>query len=136
MALRTRREIITYYKRELGWVPQFAQHLTKYVPEAVGGLITFRAATMRPPPKGALSPKVKELLFIVLDTVQANLPGGLAHARAAVRAGVTPAEIAEALALTIMLAGLPKVEVTGIAILQEAEKAYAMVPRPARPRRA
>jgi alkylhydroperoxidase/carboxymuconolactone decarboxylase family protein YurZ len=66
--------------------------------------------------------------------VQSNLPGGLAHARAAIRAGATPAEIAEALALTIMLAGLPKVEVTGIAILQEAEKAYQMVPKASRRR--
>jgi alkylhydroperoxidase/carboxymuconolactone decarboxylase family protein YurZ len=75
---------------------------------------------MAEPPVGALPKKVKELIFVVLDTVAGNVEGGKAHAKAAIKAGATVAEIAESLVITMYLMGVPTMEVAGKEILKAA----------------
>ncbi len=116
----TKEEIVDYFRKELGWVPEFVELLADYTPSALSGLLEFRRGFMAEPPSGALSKKVKELIFIVLDTVAHNVEGGKAHARAAVKAGATVAEIAEVLVITMYLMGVPTMEVAGKEILKAA----------------
>ncbi|GBC69869.1 hypothetical protein HRbin01_01574 [archaeon HR01] len=118
--MSTRDEVKDYFRRELGWVPEFVELLAEYTPAALKGMLEFRRGFMAEPPSGALSKKIKELIFIVLDTVANNVEGGRAHARAAVRAGATVAEIAEALVMTMYLRGVPTMEVAGKEILRAA----------------
>jgi len=113
-------EVVEYFRRELGWVPEFVELLADFTPMALKGMLEFRKSIMAEPPNGALPKKIKELLFIVLDTVANNIEGGKAHARAAVRSGATVAEIAEALVITMYLRGIPTMEVTGKEILKAA----------------
>jgi len=118
--MTTKREVVDYFKKELGWVPEFVELLADYTPSALNGMLEFRRGFMAEPPVGALPKKMKELIFIVLDTVAGNVEGGKAHARAAVQAGATIAEIAEALVITMYLMGVPTMEVAGKEILKAA----------------
>jgi len=118
--MMTKEEVVDYFRKELGWVPEFVELLADYTPSALSGLLEFRRGFMAEPPAGALSKKVKELIFIVLDTVAGNIEGGKAHARFAVKAGATVAEIAEALVITMYLMGVPTMEVAGKEILKAA----------------
>lgn len=118
--MSTKDEVVEYFRRELGWVPEFVELLAEYTPTALKGMLEFRRGFMAEPPTGALPKKVKELIFIVLDTVSNNVEGGKAHARAAVKAGATVAEIAEALVMTMYLRGVPTMEVAGKEILKAA----------------
>lgn len=121
--MSSKDEVIKYFEKELGWVPEFVQLLADYTPTALKGMLEFRCGFMAEPPAGALPKKVKELIFIVLDTVAHNVEGGKAHARAAVKAGATVAEIAEALVMTMYLMGIPTMEVAGKEILKAAVEA-------------
>lgn len=115
-----KEEVIEYFKQELGWVPEFVELLADYTPAALKGMLEFRRSFMAEPPVGALQKKVKELIFVVLDTVVNNIEGGKAHARAAIKAGATVAEIAEALVITMYITGIPSMEVAGKEILKAA----------------
>jgi|FaiFalDrversion2_1042247.scaffolds.fasta_scaffold23203_2 alkylhydroperoxidase/carboxymuconolactone decarboxylase family protein YurZ len=116
----TKKEVMDYFRNELGWVPEFVEILADYAPSALKGMLEFRRGFMAEPPVGALPKKVKELIFVVLDTVAGNVEGGKAHAKAAIKAGATVAEIAESLVITMYLMGVPTMEVAGKEILKAA----------------
>jgi alkylhydroperoxidase/carboxymuconolactone decarboxylase family protein YurZ len=61
---------------------------------------------MKDSTEGGLPRTVKEMLFSILDAVTGESTGAQAHARAAVAAGLTPAELAEGYAIAVMVTGI------------------------------
>ena len=102
-------KIYRFWEETLGMVPEPVRLLGAYAPEMLDAYNRMREYFFREPPKGALPRKVKELLYVALDIVL-NAPAETmqAHVKAAVKAGAAAAEVVEAVALTIMLAGMPK----------------------------
>jgi len=74
------------------------------IPEAWSGFVQMHQASMR---DGALSRRMKELVALAIGVSQ-QCDGCIAsHARGAVRAGATAEEVAETLAVTLMMGGGP-----------------------------
>ena len=116
-------EIIRYFKKNLGWVPDFADILSKYKPEALESYFAMRSSVMKDTRAGGALPlKFKEILYVVLDSITYNTEGAAAHAKAAINAGATTKELAEALILMAMLAGMPTFEVVGTKAFKAAEE--------------
>jgi len=101
--------IYKFWQETLGMVPEPVRLLGAQAPEMLDAYNRMREYYLREPPKGALPRKVKELLYVALDiALGAPAKAMQGHVRAAVKAGATTAEVVEAVALTIMLAGMPK----------------------------
>jgi alkylhydroperoxidase/carboxymuconolactone decarboxylase family protein YurZ len=116
-------EIIRQFKKNLGWVPDFADLLSRYKPEALESYFAMRSSVMKDTREGGALPlKFKEILYVVLDSIAYNSEGAIAHARAAIRAGATTEELAEALIIMAMLMGMPKLEVVGTKAFKAAEE--------------
>lgn len=78
--------------------------LKQYIPEVYRAFNDISGAAMG---AGALEPKVKELMALVIGIVN-GCDGCIAsHARAAVKAGATKEEAAEAIGVAIMMHGGP-----------------------------
>lgn len=78
--------------------------LREMIPEVYSGFNAIGKAALA---DGALSPKVKELMAMVIGIVQ-GCDGCIAsHAKGAARAGATEGEAAEAIAVSIMMHGGP-----------------------------
>ncbi len=81
-----------------------ARELRHEIPAAYAAFTQLHAATMA---DGALDKKTKELLAMVM-AITLHCDGCIAsHARGAVRAGVTRAELAEAIGVTFLMNGGP-----------------------------
>ena len=116
-------EIVKYFRQKLGWVPAYADILTRYKPEALESYFAMRSSVMKGTKEGGALPlKFKEILFVVLDCVSNNIDGAIAHAKAAVDEGATTKEIAEALIIMAMLTGMPRFEVVGSKAFKAAEE--------------
>lgn len=116
-------EIVKYFEQKLGWVPAFADILSRYRPEALESYFSMRSSVMKDTKEGGALPlKFKEILFVVLDCVTYNSKGAVAHARAAIDAGATTNEMAEALVIMGMLTGMPTLEVVGTKAFKVAEE--------------
>lgn len=116
-------EIIRYFKKNLGWVPDFAAILSKYNPDALESYFAMRSSVMKGTREGGALPlKFKEILYVVLDSITYNAEGAIAHAKAAINAGATTRELAEALVLMAMLTGMPRLEVVGAKAFKAAEE--------------
>src|SRR5256886_14834163 len=91
-------EIVRYFEKNLGWVPDFADILSRYKPDTLESYFAMRSSVMKDTPQGGALPlKFKEILYVVLDSITNNTEGAIAHARAAIKAGATTEELAEAL---------------------------------------
>lgn len=116
-------EIVKYFRKTLGWVPDFAAIMSEYRPEALEAYFAMRSSVMKDTRAGGALPlKFKEILYVVLDSLTHNTDGAIAHARAAIRAGATTNELAEALILMAMLTGMPSFEVVGTKAFKAAEE--------------
>ena len=116
-------EIVRYFKKNLGWVPDYVDLLSRYKPDALESFFALRSSVMKDPPKeGALPLKFKEILYVVLDSVTYNTEGAIAHARAAIKAGANTKELAEALIIMAILTGMPRLEVVGTKAFRAAEE--------------
>jgi AhpD family alkylhydroperoxidase len=81
-----------------------ARDLREHIPETYKGFAQLNAASMA---EGVLSARTKELIALAIGVAD-RCDGCIAsHARGAVRAGATPEEVAETLAVTIMMGGGP-----------------------------
>lgn len=81
-----------------------ARALREDIPDVMKGFAELSAAAMR---DGALSGRMKELIALAL-AVSKQCDGCIAaHARGAARTGATPAEVAEAIGVAILLNGGP-----------------------------
>ncbi len=116
-------EIVRYFKKNLGWVPDYVDLLSRYKPDALEAFFALRSSVMKDTPKaGALPLKFKEILYVVLDSVTYNTEGAIAHARAAIKAGANTKELAEALIIMAILTGMPRLEVVGTKAFKAAEE--------------
>lgn len=112
------KDILSYYKEELGWNPPFAQILGKYVPEGLEGYLKIREGIN----EGSLDKKTRELIFTILDSLDNELEGAKAHARAAVDNGLTPKELTEAFMIVTVVKGINTLCKTGVHVIEAAEE--------------
>lgn len=114
-------DLMEYYRNELKWNPPFAEILSKYSPNTLEGYLKMRQSIQ----EGPLPAKTRELLFMILDSLDDEVSGARAHAAAAVEAGMTVEEITEAFAIVTIVKGINVLCKTGVEAIKEAEKKVA-----------
>ena len=103
-----------HYFQTLGNMPGAIRAMAEYAPDAFRGYTIMREYIYREPKDGgALDLKTKELLYVILDVVCGNLPGAKNHLDAAMRAGLTLPELAEACMQTMAVFGVHTWGMTG-----------------------
>lgn len=100
--------------------------MARYRPEVFAGYINFRRAAFNTGADAALSPKFKELIILAIEIARTktNVPP-TGHARWAIEAGATPAEVAEVAGLCILIGGMLTYQESGRFALRAAEEHYA-----------
>lgn len=102
-----------------GRLPDNFALMHRYAPSAFAGYGLMRAGLMRGPEDGgALDLKTKELVFALLDTLAGAKTGAIAHAKNAVRLGLTLEQLAEGLVQVIMVGGITTWNNTGADVLR------------------
>jgi len=103
-----KEETRDYLVEEMSRVHEVFQTLDKYDPNLADSLASLRQAAIpsRKDDKGILAPKYKELIMVAVEAATGRGEKGKSHARKAIRAGATPKEVQEALALCIYLVGM------------------------------
>ncbi|CAB1246320.1 Carboxymuconolactone decarboxylase family protein [Ruminococcaceae bacterium BL-6] len=119
--MKITEEILDYYKNVLKWDPPFAQVLSKYCPDGLSGYLTMREAAQT----GPLPAKTRELIFMVLDSVDNEVSGARAHAAAAVEAGMTVEEITQTFVIVTIVKGINVLCMAGVEAIEAAEKKAA-----------
>lgn len=100
--------------------------LARYRPEVFGGYITLRQAAFNRGPDAALTPREKELIILAIEIARTKVnPPPVGHAKRAIEAGATPADVAEVASLCIMIAGMLSYQEAGRHALRAAEERYA-----------
>ncbi|MGH2456607.1 MAG: carboxymuconolactone decarboxylase family protein [Candidatus Limnocylindria bacterium] len=103
--------------------------LARYRPEVFGGYITLRQAAFNRGPDAALTPREKELVILAIEIARTKVnPPPVGHARRAIEAGATPADVAEVASLCIMIAGMLTYQESGRFALRAAEERHAAMP--------
>ncbi len=89
-------------------VHEVFQTLDRYDPNFVDALASLRKVALpsRKEERGVLPTKYKELIMVSVEAATGRGEKGKSHARKAIRAGATPKEVQEALALCIYLVGM------------------------------
>jgi alkylhydroperoxidase/carboxymuconolactone decarboxylase family protein YurZ len=100
------QEALDHFMGTLGNIPEPIRAMRDYAPEALVGYTRTRKYLMRRPPEGALDMRTKELVYVLLDVVTGNLSGAKNHLHAAMREGLTVAQLAEALMQTMAVCGI------------------------------
>jgi AhpD family alkylhydroperoxidase len=97
-----------YLTSEMGRVHEVFQTLDRYDPDLVDALAALRKAAIPGlDAKGySLSARDRELIMVAVEAATGRGEKGKSHARKAIRAGATPKEVEEALALCIYLVGM------------------------------
>ncbi len=102
--------------------------LARYRPEVFGGYITLRQAAFNSGPDAALTAREKELVILAIEIARTKVnPPPVGHARRAIEAGATPADVAEVASLCIMIAGMLTYQESGRFALRAAEERYTMM---------
>ena len=97
---------LDHFVGTLGNIPEPIRAMADYAPDALVGYTHTRRYLMRRPPEGALDMRTKELVYVLLDVVTGNLSGAKNHLHAAMREGLTVAQLAEALMQTMAVCGI------------------------------
>ena len=100
----------------LGGVPASVQTLIDLAPEALPGYLALREFAYG----GALDRRTVELLFTVLDVVQGHTEAAKAHVEEGVKAGLSVAQLAEALTVAMMVCGISTFATSGHHVLRHA----------------
>jgi len=97
-----------YLTQEMGRVHEVFQTLDRYDPDLVDSLASLRrnAIPGLNDVGSALPAKYRELIMVAVEAATGRGEKGKSHARKAIRAGATPKEVQEALALCIYLVGM------------------------------
>lgn len=99
--------------------------LARYRPEVVHGYMTLRQAAFNVGSDAALDPKTKELVILAIEIArQMSNPPPVGHAVNAIKAGATPAEVAEVASLCILIGGMLTYQLAGKHALRAAEEHY------------
>lgn len=100
--------------------------LARYRPEVFGGYITLRQAAFNTDAEAALTRREKELIILAIEIARTKVnPPPVGHAKRAIEAGATPAEIAEVASLCIMISGMLSYQESGRYALRAAEEHFA-----------
>ncbi len=104
-----KNETKEYLIEEMGRVHEVYQTLDRYDPKLADSLASLRRAAI--PSKNdtgssTLEAKYKELIMLAVEAATGRGEKGKSHARKAIRAGATPKQVQEALALCIYLVGM------------------------------
>lgn len=94
-----------HFARTLGTIPDPIAVLVDEIPELLDAYVDFRKIVMSNRDDG-LDLATKELMFVVLDVAFDNEPGAMNHLEAALRAGVTPTQVLEALLQVWIVGGI------------------------------
>jgi len=118
-----------YLTQEMGRVHEVFQTLDKYDPNLVDSLASLRRSAIPSiNDKGAVVPaKYRELIMVAVEAATGRGEKGKSHARKAIRAGATPKEVEEALALCIYLVGMSTWVDGGMECVLSAEEEEAKV---------
>lgn len=101
-----------------GRVPPTYEVLIEHAPQVFAGYGLMREFVMRSPENGgALDIKTKELIFALLDTLAGEKQGAIAHARQAVKNGLSMAELTEGLVQVLMVGGIPTWNTIGAEVI-------------------
>ena len=95
-----------HFMETLGNIPEPIRAMIDYAPGYFEGYLKMREYIYREPPHGALDLKTKELIYVILDIVTGNQHGAENHLQAAMRHGLTTAELAEACMQVIHVCGI------------------------------
>ena len=107
--------------------------LARYRPEVFTGYITLRRAAFNTDPEAALTPREKELIILAIEIARTKVnPPPVGHAKRAIEAGATPADVAEVASLCIMISGMLSYQESGRYALRAAEERYAEMTEEAR----
>lgn len=102
--------------------------LARYRPEVFGGYITLRQAAFNTGADASLTPREKELIILAIEIARTKVnPPPVGHAKRAIDAGATPADVAEVASLCIMISGMLSYQESGRHALRAAEERYAEV---------
>jgi AhpD family alkylhydroperoxidase len=118
-----------YLTEEMGRVHEVFQTLDKYDPNLTDALASLRRAAI-PGKKDAgatLDAKCKELIMVAVEAATGRGEKGKSHARKAIRAGATPKQVQEALALCIYLVGMSSWVDGGMECVLSAEEEFEKV---------
>lgn len=100
-------EVKAHFMETLGNIPEPIRAMADYAPEALLGYTRTRHYIMRTPEDGAaLDIRTKELIYVLLDVVTGNLDGAKNHLGAAMKAGLTTAQLAEACMQVMAVCGI------------------------------
>ncbi|MGI0081643.1 MAG: carboxymuconolactone decarboxylase family protein, partial [Nitrososphaerales archaeon] len=97
-----------YLIEEMSRVHEVFQVLDRYDPKLTDALASLRRVAIpgRDDTGSTLEAKYKELIMVAVETATGRGEKGKSHARKAIRAGATPKQVQEALALCIYLVGM------------------------------
>ncbi len=99
--------------------------LAEYRPEVFGGYITLRQAAFNTDAEASLTPREKELIILAIEISRTKVnPPPVGHARRAIDAGATPADVAEVASLCIMISGMLSYQESGRHALRAAKERY------------
>ena len=99
------------------------ERLARYRPAVFEGYVSLRQAAFG---GGALSSKEKELIVLAIEVARCKTnPPPISHARKAIDAGATPAEIAEMLSIVLTITGMLTFQESGRFVLEAAEQYHA-----------
>jgi alkylhydroperoxidase/carboxymuconolactone decarboxylase family protein YurZ len=113
-----------YYKGSPKVIEDF-EMLARYRPEVFAGYINFRQQVFNTGEGAALDRRTKELIIVAIEIARTKTnPAPVGHARWAIEAGATPAEIAEVASICIMIGGMLTFQESGRHALRAAEEHY------------
>jgi AhpD family alkylhydroperoxidase len=102
--------------------PDMWETLARYAPGVLEGYMKLRGNILRANPvQGSLDKKMVELIVVACDIVQGNSWGAEMHVRQAVRDGITPSQVVEAVALAMIEGGVPVYQTGGRDVIAAAE---------------
>ncbi len=130
--LRLKRAARRYLIEQMGGVQKAFRILDKYEPELVNTLVELRKIVLPGQTKTTIESaknrkemripeKYKELIITAVEVATGRGQRGITHARKAIRAGATPKEVQETLALCIYLVGISSWVDGGVECLLAAE---------------
>ncbi|MGE4240787.1 carboxymuconolactone decarboxylase family protein [Ramlibacter sp.] len=106
----------------LGTLPEPIRAMADYAPEALVAYLAFKDYLYHPQDGKGLDLKSKQLVYVVLDTATGNLAGAKNHLRAAMDAGLTIPELAQALIQVMNVCGITTWGQTGYLVMDEAAR--------------
>ncbi len=120
-----------YLVQEMGRVHEVFQTLDRYDPELVDSLASLRRSAIPGlnDTKAVLPAKYRELIMVGVEAATGRGEKGKSHARKAIRAGASPKEVQEALALCIYLVGMSSWVDGGMECVLAAEEEDAKIKR-------